>query len=475
DFVRLEFSRGYESRKGQLEIITPLLTSPTLGEEYKEASVCFITDTGECSDNKFGNSEDVSGGNGNPGGVPDYDTPAEQCQDAGYTQSPCPEGSVSVFCPADPSYHICKCSADYNQTCTAPNQGVGEACDGKYKECCNTCPGYDYSAIPAGYVSAGECDSCDGKKYQIKCDTSLYPLPAGSCGSLGGSGGSCTDDTGTYYKQCNCPLNEVWDAGQKKCVCSSGFKYSCNGTGYVGGEGKECNRKYSKCTCAEGYEWKNEKCEKKSGETLEQGILGQCTGYAKNCSIGQILNSDGTCTGGKVSGKTPIGVVVYIGGDGCGQALALKDLGGRAWSTGFEDVPGLPNSGSTSAAESDYDSCGNTQKIIQAGDAAEYPAAWAAVTYAPASAPGTKGKWCLPAAGIGRSMMDRRSVINAALATAEGDVWLTRANPAYWNWTSSELDDAHAWAFMTNRDDGLNFSSREERRFHYFVRPVIAF
>ncbi|MDO5386505.1 MAG: hypothetical protein Q4F75_04460, partial [Pseudomonadota bacterium] len=54
DFVRLEFSRGYESRKGQLGIITPLLTSPTLGEEYKEASVCFITDTGECSDNKFG-------------------------------------------------------------------------------------------------------------------------------------------------------------------------------------------------------------------------------------------------------------------------------------------------------------------------------------------------------------------------------------------------------------------------------------
>ncbi|MDO5386982.1 MAG: hypothetical protein Q4F75_06900, partial [Pseudomonadota bacterium] len=60
DFVRLEFSRGYESRKGQLGIITPLLTSPTLGEEYKEASVCFITDTGECSDNKFGNGEDLN-------------------------------------------------------------------------------------------------------------------------------------------------------------------------------------------------------------------------------------------------------------------------------------------------------------------------------------------------------------------------------------------------------------------------------
>ena len=71
--------------------------------------------------------------------------------------------------------------------------------------------------------------------------------------------------------------------------------------------------------------------------------------------------------------------------------------------------------------------------------------------------------------------MARRPVINAALATAGGDVWPTRANPAYWNWTSSELDDAHAWAFMINRDDGLNFSSREERKSYYFVRPVIMF
>ena len=38
-------------------------------------------------------------------------------------------------------------------------------------------------------------------------------------------------------------------------------------------------------------------------KTEEKAVLGQCTGYAKNCAIGQILNSDGTCTTDKESGK----------------------------------------------------------------------------------------------------------------------------------------------------------------------------
>ena len=287
------------------------------------------------------------------------------------------------------------------------------------------------------------------------------------CASLGYTEASCPNGG------IKCPFGNTWSCkgdGTTKPSCDSSYKYTCTGANQKPGA-DSCDGKYKSCKCASGYEWKNGVCSKKEIEP----ILGQCTGYAKNCAIGDILNSDGTCTTNKESGKTPIGVVVYIGSDNCGQALSLKDLGAKAWSPGYADVPGLPNYGSTSAAESDYDSCNNTQKIIQAGDAAEYPAAWAAVTYAPDSAPGTKGKWCLPAAGIGRAMMARRPVINAALATAGGDVWPTRANPAYWNWTSSELDDAHAWAFMINRDDGLNFSSREERKSYYFVRPVIMF
>ena len=31
----------------------------------------------------------------------------------------------------------------------------------------------------------------------------------------------------------------------------------------------------------------------------EKAVLCECTGYAKNCKIADILNSDGTCTAGK--------------------------------------------------------------------------------------------------------------------------------------------------------------------------------
>ena len=222
---------------------------------FKTASVCFITDTGECSGEKFGNSEDISGGNG---GTPDYGSPQELCRDAGFVNTPCPEGATpDSYCPYDASFHSkCACSADYNKTCdtAAGQKGIGSSCGGKYKECCNICDGYTYTSVPSGYVSAGECSSCDGKKYKVKCDPNAY-VNGSVCGAQGGSGGSCTDDSGTHYKKCNCPNNYEWNAGQKKCVCATSFKYACNGTGYAGGEGNSCDGKFGKCRCASGYTW----------------------------------------------------------------------------------------------------------------------------------------------------------------------------------------------------------------------------
>ena len=171
----------------------------------------------------------------------------------------------------------------------------------------------------------------------------------------------------------------------------------------------------------------------------EKGVLGQCTGYAKNCKIGQILNNDGSCSNSVVSGKTPIGVVVYIGGN-CGQALALKDLGGKQWSKKDIDIPDLPNYESVSDVEQDFDSCGNTQKIIKQGDFSTYPAAWAAVNYVPSSAPTTKGKWCLPAGGIARSMMNNYDKINSGLLKAEGELLPELSEHNRWNWSSSEFN-----------------------------------
>ena len=184
----------------------------------KVASVCFITDAGNCSGDKFGNVETPGGGGGKPD---DHGTPQELCQDAGFTNTPCPTGStIDSYCPYDSSYHTCKCLPEYNKLCNgADEQGSGVACDGKYKECCNLCSAYKYTSIPSGYVSNGECQSCSGKKYKIKCDPQKY-VSGSSCGTQGGSGSTCSDDFGTYYQKCNCPNNYEWSDTQKKCVCS---------------------------------------------------------------------------------------------------------------------------------------------------------------------------------------------------------------------------------------------------------------
>ena len=136
----------------------------------------------------------------------------------------------------------------------------------------------------------------------------------------------------------------------------------------------------------------------------EKAVLGECTGYAKNCKIGDILNSDGTCTRNKESGKTPIGVVVYVSSDRkCGQAAALEDTkpstGG--WAEEYVDIPGIKNYLTESEAFTDFKSCENTAAILAQGNENLYPAAWLCHNYAPAKAPETKGKWCLPAAGTG--------------------------------------------------------------------------
>ena len=75
------------------------------GEEQKVASVCFITDTGNCSGDKFGNTETPGGGTPN-GNDPEYDTIPELCEDAGYTKTSCPTGQHLVNpCPSDNRYY----------------------------------------------------------------------------------------------------------------------------------------------------------------------------------------------------------------------------------------------------------------------------------------------------------------------------------------------------------------------------------
>ena len=230
--------------------------------------------------------------------------------------------------------------------------------------------------------------------------------PAQNCAELG------YIETANKVGCLKCPFGNGWYCPQKPCDAS--YQYTCTGTNEQPGADK-CGDKYKSCTCASGYEWKDGKCQ------IKGAILGQCTGYAKNCAIGQILNSDGTCTTNKESDKTPIGVIVYIGSDNCGYAMTASSIAtGIAWGNYGTDISSLPNYTSWSSAIKDFDVSGNMTKIIQSGNASTYPAAYAAMNYAPSAAPTSKGKWMLPTAGILNSLYTNLNAINNAISKVGG-------------------------------------------------------
>ncbi len=282
--------------------------------------------------------------------------------------------------------------------------------------------------------------------------------PAQNCAELG------YKETANKGGCLKCPFGNGWYCPQKPCDAS--YQYTCTGTNEQPGADK-CGDKYKSCTCASGYEWKDGKCQ------IKGAILGQCTGYAKNCAIGQILNSDGTCTTNKESDKTPIGVIVYIGSDNCGYAMTASSIAtGIAWGNYGTDISSLPNYTSWSSAIKDFDVSGNTTKIIQAGSSNNYPAAYAALNYAPSAAPTSKGKWMLPTAGILNSLYTNLNAINNTISKL-GGTQLTNDNEHIWS--SSEYDLSSAWIFCTgNGRNGVNYSRKSDTVERY-VRPVIAF
>ncbi len=144
----------------------------------KVAQVCWIMDTGDCLGLDFVGT-DIGGPDGTK---PDEYTPKgpEDCINEGYTMTQCPEGQEPTkVCMYDDRYFagcVPSCPDDY-KICEEPYYGIGEECNGKYKECqCDYCVGYDYKEedIPNGYVADGEpCSSCNGPRYKIKpnpCD-----------------------------------------------------------------------------------------------------------------------------------------------------------------------------------------------------------------------------------------------------------------------------------------------------------------
>ncbi len=304
------------------------------------------------------------------------------------------------------------------------------------------------------------------------------------CASLGYTEASCPNGG------VKCPWGDKWFCATSESeVCSKyGFKYTCTGAGYAGGVGESCEGKYISCKCAEGYVLKNNACLK---ETVK---FGQCNGNGRNCSLGDILFSDGTCSSNKVSGKTPIAVVVYKSSDGkCGQAMALDSISDNSFcqtytgiDTCYDNSTGvaypypcystidlcqdLVTGGTFSAntlASKDYASCENSENIRAQGDETPFPAVWAAYNYTTA---GTKaGNWCLPAAGIFTSIYNNQSVINTGFSRAGG----TQFTSSTYAWSSTEYDEYDAWYSNFSSSYGLGYDYKKNTR--YAVRPVIEF
>ena len=284
--------------------------------------------------------------------------------------------------------------------------------------------------------------------------------PAQSCAELG------YKETANKGGCLKCPFGNGWYCPQKKCDAS--YQYTCTGTNEQPGT-DNCGGKYKSCTCASGYEWKDGKCQ------IKGAILGQCTGYAKNCAIGQILNSDGTCTTNKESDKTPIGVIVYIGSDNCGYAMTASPIASSIkWST-VRASTGVLMTRYWEEAIKDFDVSGNMTKIIQAGSSNNYPAAYAALNYAPSAAPISKGKWMLPTAGILNSLYNNLNAINNAISKVGGRQ-LTNDNEHIWS--SSEYKYDIAWVFCTDygaNNGGVYGYGKSTNTNNFVVRPVIAF
>ena len=206
----------------------------------------------------------------------------------------------------------------------------------------------------------------------------------------------------------------------------------------------------------------------------KKAVLGECTGYAKNCKIADILNSDGTCTTDKVSDKTPIGVVVAIK-DNCGWVMTAFPVQTEiAWGGNGIDILSLPNYSSREEAMTDYDACGNTLKIIETGTSSSYPAAYAAINYSPSTAISTKGKWCVPSAGMFFSLNENLDKINSAMSKIGGKP--TSIYGAYESiWSSTEASAEHAWGFCIDECQGLLTVSKHYDTKEHVVRPVLPF
>ena len=200
--------------------------------------------------------------------------------------------------------------------------------------------GTNYSAVNNGIKAAGGTQ-LSSYRYWSSSEYSVYF----AWGVFAGNG-----NVGTNLKYGNdyvrCVLGFVDNGDGTGTLCGNDYLYTCtvgDDTHITGGVGVSCGGLYSACTCASGYEWKDGAC------------------VAVVCEVGDILNSDMTCTATAESGKTPIGVISYMNGS---TRLAINLVSTQlAWGGSTTDISGLKNY-SSSPHTTDFSGKSNTSKIV---------------------------------------------------------------------------------------------------------------
>ena len=264
--------------------------SPTLREEYKEASVCFVTDTSDCAGGGSFSPNETPGKSENP----DFKDPSQLCIEAGYDKHPCPEGSHGDnLCPMDNSYSKgCACDDNMTEVCEPPYYGVGPSCDGKYARCekdtaracrdlgynqSGSCPAlqtpnkrcpydnsyYDKCVCRSDLVTCvspqvGVGSSCGGKYESCQCPGSYREC---ECGGASGAS-SCTINGVTKYSSCKacCDSNNPnWCDVHRTChgdCCSDGTiercDTRCGGSGCCTPKSNETGCQYGTYACDNG-------------------------------------------------------------------------------------------------------------------------------------------------------------------------------------------------------------------------------
>ncbi len=242
----------------------------------------------------------------------------------------------------------------------------------------------------------------------------------------------------------------------------------------------------------------------------------------KMATLGDLMNSDGTFSATAEEGKTPIGVIAYLGNDnytengtmvggskfaGHGLAMALKNAASQiAWGLNTSEwrfgEDARVNSLDALHRTTDVSGYSNTKSLTDETNAENrFPAAYAAWNYKPTAPTGTTG-WFLPSAqqwvkmmtGLGGLSKDDIQWMswfdNNYTCSNKWEKALKKAGEGnyesmtefLWYWSSSEYSDAYAVEVRIGTSvNGVEYGfymgngAKSDKVSTNRVRPILAF